>query len=1095
MHQPRRRFPKRLLIIGGILAAVLVVAAVALPYLIDVNQYRGLIQSKAEEAIGRKVTLGVMSLSILPSIGIRVESPEVEGLLKADSLVVGVRLLPLLLSDTIDVRKVVLDRPSITVTRDAAGRWNFQDLAGGAGGAEQAGAEPASAGRSFRLSSLAMKDASIRLLDERSGSSLEIGLTANGSMEMSAAGDLEAAFDADLESQGISLVARGSLARSSSGKTEFDILVDRSDIQLATLRDLARSWDLPWPVPEGLIRSESLTLGGRAAGTLEGEALARLSLTDVVLTNADVRLERDRSGRWNFQTAGAGGASNAGGTSPAAGGPSIEARNVRIAGARVALHDEATGAGTADLVLEDLDVLVEELALDRPVRLEVQSRITPGDGTLKLSGLLPSALPAAGSQAAIDVRIELAGVQVETMSSYLEALLGSVVTSGTVSMTAAVNGEYPRRLETRATIDLDGITVPAAPRPVTARGELEGTLLDAAERMQIARFVADVSSSHVELRGSVDNSGAGTIVDIEVLPTSVDSDDLHDLLAISGTDLPFEFSAEKPIRLEAHVKGDIRSETAPELTGSVEVEQATFHHPSMKKPMERLAGKVTLEKDGFELTGFSAIIGSSDMAGSLSVRGLDAPRVSFEIESRRADFWELMSFVEGDGAGGGKPQAGSADAGADGVDTLDKVQARGTLKIGEGTFGTLAFSDLESTLAMEKKIITLDPVSMNLYTGSMSGSASMDMASDPPVVSVTARAARIDTDALLASNLEMKDTLAGALSGELTVTASGSDERTIIKSARGTGEIRLEDGKVGAVNVLGVLSKASNLMGERSLHEVSGRLAEEGTEFSSMVASMKLGGGEVKARKLSLVSPDLELAGEGSLDLIDGTIDVKGQIIFSEKLSQAMVDEGSRAVDVFWDSEAGRVNLPLTLAGPVDAPLPNIDWGEAGNKLVKRKVQESVQKKLAEAGLSQILGDQKSALPVKTQPAEKTRSERVASPPPSKGELAVKVEEARLTGNLLLPDLEVKGFLRGTAITSASLTVTDEDGNVLHESSLMRRVKTFYAENDRGVPQSIAFRYKVDGKDLVIRKGDISLAISVGNEGGETSTETVTIER
>ena len=48
-------------------AAELLCVAVALPFLIDVNRYRGLIEEQAEAALGREVQLGEMQLSLLPS--------------------------------------------------------------------------------------------------------------------------------------------------------------------------------------------------------------------------------------------------------------------------------------------------------------------------------------------------------------------------------------------------------------------------------------------------------------------------------------------------------------------------------------------------------------------------------------------------------------------------------------------------------------------------------------------------------------------------------------------------------------------------------------------------------------------------------------------------------------------------------------------------------------------------------------------------------------------------------------------------------------------------------------------------------------------
>jgi AsmA protein len=56
---------KRWLRIGGIAVAVLLLILIALPLLINVNTFRPTVQSEASAALGRQVTVGDLSLSIL----------------------------------------------------------------------------------------------------------------------------------------------------------------------------------------------------------------------------------------------------------------------------------------------------------------------------------------------------------------------------------------------------------------------------------------------------------------------------------------------------------------------------------------------------------------------------------------------------------------------------------------------------------------------------------------------------------------------------------------------------------------------------------------------------------------------------------------------------------------------------------------------------------------------------------------------------------------------------------------------------------------------------------------------------------------------
>ena len=87
----------------GILAGILVLSAAAIWLLVDVNQYRGTIESRLEQQLGRKVRLGSMSLGLLPP-RFRVENPVIAddpdfgqlAFIRAEKLDVQVGLISLL---------------------------------------------------------------------------------------------------------------------------------------------------------------------------------------------------------------------------------------------------------------------------------------------------------------------------------------------------------------------------------------------------------------------------------------------------------------------------------------------------------------------------------------------------------------------------------------------------------------------------------------------------------------------------------------------------------------------------------------------------------------------------------------------------------------------------------------------------------------------------------------------------------------------------------------------------------------------------------------------------------------------------------------
>jgi AsmA protein len=126
-----------------IVVGVLVVLILIVPFLIPVNQFRPTIEEKASAALGRKVQLGDLSLSLLSgslsaenlSIG---DDPKFSStpFLTAKSLKVGVELMPLIFSKTLNITGVTIDTPQVTLLHNPAGVWNFSSLGGPAAKAQ-----------------------------------------------------------------------------------------------------------------------------------------------------------------------------------------------------------------------------------------------------------------------------------------------------------------------------------------------------------------------------------------------------------------------------------------------------------------------------------------------------------------------------------------------------------------------------------------------------------------------------------------------------------------------------------------------------------------------------------------------------------------------------------------------------------------------------------------------------------------------------------------------------------------------------------------------------------------------------------------------
>ncbi len=125
-------------LVALIVLGVLVVIIVAVPFLVNADSFRPTIQTQLQLSLGRQVTIGGLSLSLLAGgvtagdIAISDDPGFSKGpFLKARKLEVGVKLLPLIFSRSVQVTGITIDQPELTLVHAPSGQWNFSSLGGG----------------------------------------------------------------------------------------------------------------------------------------------------------------------------------------------------------------------------------------------------------------------------------------------------------------------------------------------------------------------------------------------------------------------------------------------------------------------------------------------------------------------------------------------------------------------------------------------------------------------------------------------------------------------------------------------------------------------------------------------------------------------------------------------------------------------------------------------------------------------------------------------------------------------------------------------------------------------------------------------------
>ena len=179
---------RKIAIVIGIVLVVIVLAVGIFVATFNPNDYRGTVQTKLEQQLGRKVTLGNMELGLFP-LRFRVYNLAIaddprfgtRAFVQTQELSVSVDLLPLL-SKSVQINSLALERPSVEMIKNAEGVWNFASIGqktpateptssaapkSPAAPASAAPPPPSSSQQQFSLGELAINDGSVAITDQQ----------------------------------------------------------------------------------------------------------------------------------------------------------------------------------------------------------------------------------------------------------------------------------------------------------------------------------------------------------------------------------------------------------------------------------------------------------------------------------------------------------------------------------------------------------------------------------------------------------------------------------------------------------------------------------------------------------------------------------------------------------------------------------------------------------------------------------------------------------------------------------------------------------------------------------------------------------------
>lgn len=262
---------------------------------------------------------------------------------------------------------------------------------------------------------------------------------------------------------------------------------------------------------------------------------------------------------------------------------------------------------------------------------------------------------------------------------------------------------------------------------------------------------------------------------------------------------------------------------------------------------------------------------------------------------------------------------------------LRALQLEGHFAVGSARVSGLTLTQLAATIEAKGGLMHIAPVTARLYGGDYSGNLTLDDRVSPPALRMEHNLRGVDLQPLL-KDFAQSQRLSGRGTLAMNLSARGADTDALMRALAGHLTANLEHGAVEGVDLWFEINRAVALLQQQAppAGQSSGR-----TGFDTFKASADIAGGIASNKDLSIVSQNLRVAGQGSVNLVAQTLDYQ-----------------LRAT-VLKDPKAGKTlaEIPLTVSGPLASPTvrPDVEG------LARARVQQELDKHKGE--LQQQLQD------------------------------------------------------------------------------------------------------------------------------------------
>src|SRR5216683_628457 len=332
----------------------------------------------------------------------------------------------------------------------------------------------------------------------------------------------------------------------------------------------------------------------------------------------------------------------------------------------------------------------------------------------------------------------------------------------------------------------------------------------------------------------------------------------------------------------------------------------------------KIAGKLDVAGAKVKFSGAQLALDAINAKGDLAVDASGAkPVLKGALDVDKLDLNPYLPPQQAKPAGaapaapaatGGGTQARAPAAAADAGWSDQPIDMAG-LKVANADFaltvGGIVFKKItigKSALSLQLKDgkLAADLTQMELYEGAGKGGVKLDGAASVPALEASFDLAKVQAAPLLHDVMDF-DRLRGNANGNVAVSAHGKSERELIANLGGKGALQFLNGAIKGINIGALIRNPAGTLIDPASQK------DQETDFSEMSGTFTITNGILKNTDLELKAPVLRVAGAGTVDLPQRTVNYR----IDPKVAMTAQGQGGK-------SDVSGIEVPVVVEGPWD---------------------------------------------------------------------------------------------------------------------------------------------------------------------------------